>query len=264
MKYNNPQLTKIAFVIFLFVIRTDTQAQDVGSQFGKTDFDINQLVFHELGSNETDFENLLAHEFHLPGLSEVFEQDVSQTMEFGDSLELQRSENALRAFAYSVKDLELPFSFELNHSDLTLARWDKEFLGFETTKLMPKHDQFYFERPQSGHIKLVWTSTGFELQRFQTATWSVQRCWTPSPPPPAPAQRAEVIPLTVHSRGSGGANLVLVPKQSRLLPLFVILSDLGTARTALSSNTDILFPVSNLNKSSTTNKKYAALFTVVD
>ena len=262
MNFKILQLVKIASVISLPVILSDAQAQEFEPNLGETYFKADQMVSFELGPDKPDFEEVIKPNFGILRWSSFLGHESGLSLELRDSLELQRSKNELRSFALSTKDFEIPLSLALPHSVLLLARWDKDFLSNATTELLPKHD-LTCERPSNDHFELVWTSTGFELNCYQSEKISGGRCYY-SPPP---ARQTKVIRLTVQSYGSHGSNLILVPKQHpRLLPLFVILSDHGTVRTAMSPDADLLFPPSNLdnNNSTTWNSEYFSATTVVD
>jgi hypothetical protein len=264
MNFNILQLIKIASVISLPVFLSDAQAQEFEPKLGETYFKVDQMVSFELGSNEPHFEGIITPQSRISHSSKILRGESNLPLEIGDSIDFQSSQNALRTLTLSKQDFEIPFAFELTHSDLLLARWNRDFPSYATTELLPSTALICEERPSGHHFELVWTSSGFELRSYPNVTTG-RRCG--SPPPRPLVIQTEVIPLTVESYRLDGSNLVLVPKQQpRLLPFFVILSNHGTARMAVSPEFDILFPASNLdnNNSTTWNSDYFAVTTVVD
>ena len=71
--------------------------------------------------------------------------------------------------------------------------------------------------------------------------------------------------MAVHPNLVGDSSLVLAPKQSRFLPLFVIFSKSGKVRTAMGPDTNDLISSSNLqNKSTSAPGDCLSIATVVD
>lgn len=256
------QLIRIASVISLPVVLTDTQAQDIETQLGESYFKVDQAMTYALDRHELEpVSEASGCGALLPHSSMEWGSKSDLSFEFHDSVEFQRCENALRTFASSAKKFEMPNSYELTHADLLLARWDTHFTALASTDLLPQKFLLRLDRPDNEHFELVLTSRGLELHVLKSKS-DCARCRLPRTR--TPAQRLEVIPMNIHSQDIRDSNLVLVPKQSRLLPLYVILSNDGTARTAMNPNDEFFVDHNSKNTWANSTEKFSTFLSAVD
>ena len=255
------QLIKIASVISLPVVMSDAQAQKIESKLGESYFKVNQEMTYALGRHEFE-PTVKASETvtMIPHSTIKWGDECDLSFELNTSLRLQRCENALRSFASSANTFEIPVSFDLTDADLLLARWNTHFAALASTDLLPQQDVLRSERPAHEHFDLVLTSRGFELhvhKRARSGRCRVTRTRTTT-------QHPETIPLKVHSLDTRDPSLVLVANQSRLLPLFVILSNDGSVRTAMSPNGELSFESTVENTWAKPTEKISSFLSTVD
>ena len=253
------QLIKIASVFSLPVVMSDARAQEVESEFGKSYFNVDQEMTYAVGRHEFEPVSKAAATGTLIPHSYVdLNREPRITFEFQHSIELRRSEAALREIARAANNFEIPESFELSNSDLLIARWENEFLGCSSTKFLPTQENVCADRPVHDHLNLVWTTEGFELHSYKGEKYSGKCGSLP------PARCVAVIPLKLHSLDTTNFSLVLVANQSRLLPLYVILSNDGTVRTAMSPNGELSFESNWQNTWANSTEKFSSFLSAVD
>lgn len=254
------QLIKIASVFSIPLTLAEAQAQEFEPQLGEAYFQNDQVIAYKLSLGETNIAGIdFSRGNRLVHSAEAWNPAVGSSLKPQALIEFQSSENALREFAMSVKDFDVPAAYELSNADWLLARWDRDFPGFASTDLLPKQESVFAQRSHNDHFELVWTSSGFEIHCYKSVNFS-GRCSQF-----LPAQLADVIPLGVQPNLTGDSNLILASKQSRLLPLFVILSNSGTVRTAMRPDaSDLIAGSKPKNVSSNASGDYLAIISVVD